>query len=380
MRATERLPVREIVPLSVQLGRQDEARAALLACVKNSAWSSPGYPEETIRAIRMVGLDVVGSSLVELGFAADAIPIYREAQGLVERLDPSFAPVIFPQLPDVPRQIAEHLSAAIDGMSGSELAELAGRSIAEAARGPEAEKREPASRASSNDRGEQAIDVMTIVHPRSLDQASIRSLVADSFDASNPTALAGLAGPLESLRQAHPDDLSVAICAALEALASNDAGRIETTLGRLAQVVEKTPLDPLPAGVRANSRQRAQAAGQIPLWLVARAARRDENPSSVRAQGDRFAARALEAAGRQSDRIWLLAMLREQGQAAFDRNERANAAAIWSRMLDMVVTPSEPRPRRPAVNGPGAPGRRAGLPPGTVNETRDGETEGSRDP
>ena len=189
---------------------------------------------------------------------------------------------------------------------------------------------------------------MTIVHPRNLDRASVRSLVADSLEASTTTGPSGLVQPIESLRRAHPDDLSVAICAALEALASNEVGRIETTLVQLAQLVERTPLDPLSAGARANARERAQAAGQIPLWTVARECRRQSN-LAVQAYADRFAARALEAARRQEDRTWLLAMLREQGQLAFDQNKRADAVAVWSRMLELVVAPPESRARRPAA-------------------------------
>ena len=63
---------------------------------------------------------------------------------------------------------------------------------------------------------------MTLVHPLSLDRAAVRSLVADSIEASDAAELAALAGPLESLRKAHPGELSVAICVALEALASKD--------------------------------------------------------------------------------------------------------------------------------------------------------------
>ncbi len=134
----------------------------------------------------------------------------------------------------------------------------------------------------------------------------------------------------------------------LQALASHDAGRVHATLEQLAALVEKTPLEPLAGGARANARERAAAATQIPLWLVARECRRQANPSTVLAIADRLAARALEAARRQDDRVWLLAMLREQGQTAFDRSDRTEAARVWSRMLELVVTPTAATPRRPA--------------------------------
>ena len=66
---------------------------------------------------------------------------------------------------------------------------------------------------------------------------------------------------------------------------------------QLAGLIEKTPLEALADGVRANARERAQAAGQIPLWLVARACRTQANASAkMRAHAESFAARALEAA------------------------------------------------------------------------------------
>ena len=198
---------------------------------------------------------------------------------------------------------------------------------------------------------------MTIVNPRSLERASVQSMMADSLRACDRAQLTSLAAPLETLRQAHPDDLSVATCAALAALASNDRERSKAALERLAQLVEKTPLVTLTAGARANARERAQAAAQIPLWLVVRAARGLEDPSA-RNDADRLAARALEAARRQDDRVWLLAMLREQGELAFDRNDRANAAAVWSRMLDLVVTPPESKAREPASRPDRAPASR----------------------
>ena len=129
---------------------------------------------------------------------------------------------------------------------------------------------------------------------------------------------------------------------------------MQGALGTLAGLVDKTPLDSLAAGLKANARERAQAAEQIPLWLVARAARRQANPA-VRAFGDKFAVRALEAARRQDDRVWMLAMMREQGELAFDVQDRAGAAAVWSRMLDLVVTPPESKARRPVARAERAP-------------------------
>ena len=347
LNATDHIPVHDLVQLARNAGRTEEARHTLLAFARGS-WNPAGYAEETARVVQTIGLNVIGAALVELGFAADAVLVLREAESVAERVDPALVSSLFPGMTEVPRQIGERLNAAIAAMSESELTALAPRSIAEAAQAPAVANPGTAAMRPAGGRAGQAIDLMTIVHPRSLDRASVRSLVADSLEACSATELAGLLHPLEALRQAHADDLSIAICLALQALASHDAGRVHAALEQLAALVEKTPLEPLAGGARANARERAAAATQIPLWLVARECRRQANASTVLAIADRLAARALEAARRQDDRVWLLAMLREQGQTAFDRSDRTDAARVWSRMLELVVAPTAATPRRPA--------------------------------
>jgi hypothetical protein len=336
------LPVRQLVPLALQTGRREQARRALLGFAR-AKWPDVSYTDEIVTVMH-----AIGASLLELGYAADALPLLRDAQNLAARADLSLAPTTFPNLPEMPRLIEEHLKSAAEQMSPSDLATIALRSIADAAEKPVPSKPGIAPTDSAGDRGAPLIDLMTTVNPRSLEKASVQSMMADSLGACDPAQLKALAGSLETLRHAHPEDLSVATCVALSALASNDGELSKAALERLAQLVENTPLDTLTAGARANARERAQAAAQIPLWLVARAARGLEAPS-LRAHADHLAARALEAAARQDDSVWLLAMLREQGELAFDQHDRANAAAVWSRMLDLVVTPPDSKARRPAA-------------------------------
>ena len=65
--------------------------------------------------------------------------------------------------------------------------------------------------------------------------------------------------------------------------------------------------------------------------------------------------RALEAAGRQSEPRWALAMLREQGQRALDHTDRSGAEAAWSRMLGMVLAPEMGTAQRPRPTSPTTP-------------------------
>ena len=111
--------------------------------------------------------------------------------------------------------------------------------------------------------------------------------------------------------------------------------------------MEKTPLDPLESGARANARQRAEAARQIPLWLVARACWKQKESAKLAPLAEKLATRAREAARRQTENNMLLAMLREQGELALARSDRAGAEAAWSRMLQLVVEPTDRLVKKP---------------------------------
>ena len=205
------------------------------------------------------------------------------------------------------------------------------------------------------------LDLAVIVHPRDLKAATVRSLLAESLAACDAQQLAALDEPLEKLRRAHPDDLSVAIAATLKAMASGESSQAGPALERLDRLVERTPLEPLPPGGRANARQRAEAARQVPLWLVARACNRRPDAASYRAIAERLSARALEAARRQADNLALLAMVREQGEIAMARGDRKAAEASWGRLLDLIMPAPTARTRRAqpvrGQPGPGPAGR-----------------------
>src|SRR5262249_9131167 len=82
---------------------------------------------------------------------------------------------------------------------------------------------------------------------------------------------------------------------------------------------------------------------------------------------------ALEAARRQADAAWTLAMLREWGQQALDRGDRPRALARWSEMLERVLanqgSPARPAPSPARGRAPRAPARSAGsgVPVATID-------------
>ena len=65
--------------------------------------------------------------------------------------------------------------------------------------------------------------------------------------------------------------------------------------------------------------------------------------------------RSLEAARRQTDNTFYLAMVREQGERALENGDRAGATAAWGRMLEIVVSPPKTRVKSPRRSNPAAP-------------------------
>ncbi len=196
------------------------------------------------------------------------------------------------------------------------------------------------------------LDMMVLAHPRDLAKARVRSLFAEAVTAAPAKQRDGeksddqLAAALEEARKKHPEDLGLAICEALRAMAGNDPARQAPAVARLVGLLEKTPLEALGAGERADARQRALAARQIPLWLVARACWSMKDDPDAAKLAELVAPRALEAARRQTDNTFYLAMVREQGERALEKGDRAGALAAWGRMLDIVVNPPQNKAKK----------------------------------
>lgn len=357
--ATDRTLIQCLVDLCVAEGCKADARRALIEHGRLKKLPN-GMREELANLLRMKALADSAQRLVALGFAADAVSLYGEAMALAEVVDTSTPALRISNIEQLPGQIREGLNRAIAGMRRDELAPIAGRLIADAGADRDPNRK---GRAAQRD---QALDLLMVVYPRELDGATLRSLFADSLAACDARQLAALDGSLDSLRKAHLDDFSVAIAVALKELVTGDMSRIGSALDRLGRLIELNPLEPLPQGARANARQRAEAAPQVPLWLVTRACWKQGSSGPLHELGDRLAALAIEAAGRQADNHVLLAILREQGELALSRGDRAGAEKTWGKMLESVIPrpkPDDHRPRtRPEPTRQPAPVRSATAP------------------
>jgi predicted Zn-dependent protease len=366
---------RRLVALYTREDRLEDARRVLVDFIRY-ADESGGYDQDYIQQMRLMALSTVAGKLAELGFAADAVAFYDEALAL-EREIPRSGDNYIGNREQIARQCREGISRTLDSLKDDELKGTLDRVLAaekgDTARpGPTADKG-PGPNARKAKKPAQAVNLMVLIHPRELDKARVRSLVAESIAGPSKGAvppdrakpLEAAARALEAMRKEHPDDLSVGIAEALVALGLGDAGLIDPALERLQALVEKHPLESLPEGARANSRQRAEAARQVPLWLVARACRqRQPDSSKLRTVAEKLEARAIEAARRQADNTAMMAMLREQGEQALAQGDPKGAEGVLTRMLETVVAPPKKKPRQPDAGSPAAsqPAQPAGKP------------------
>jgi tetratricopeptide (TPR) repeat protein len=174
---------------------------------------------------------------------------------------------------------------------------------------------------------------------------------------------------LELLAKENEKSIAIPIAqVALARTASGDAvGAAPTvTLEALDTFVKKQPLEPIPAGRKANARQRKEAIDYVGIWL---AVKEDLAASTNNETAERLANVALEAANRQADKLATSAILWQWGEVHQSRGEIEKAEAKWSELLTMITErpvrkASEPNAANPPMPG-GVPFPGAAI-PGTV--------------
>ena len=326
-------------------GRKDDARRVMLEFVKPRDFSG-GYPEDYIAQLRVSGQSAVARQLMELGYAADAVPIFNQAQTVAEAIPPD-GPNYVGDRDGMIQQVREGLDQSLQGLAGEDLARTVsqfldrGPSAGKAEAGKVKDGKEPAKPAAG--KAEQAIDLVVLVYPRELDKAAVRSLFDESIRAcaSDAPRLAGVDERLSALRRDRPEDLSIPIASALTALAGGKPGPVDEALGKLDRALARSPLEPLPPGARAERAAAGRGAAADPA-LVRRP--------------------RLPAVDRRS----------RPGRPAGRDRARGGAAAV-RQSLDAGdaprAGPAGPRPGRP-------PGRRGELGPDARRHPRRRQEEG----
>ncbi len=310
-------PVRRLVAMYRKAGRNAEARALVLRYARQKNPNdqyNPGYAEYR----RIESLGAIGRELIDLGFPVDAVPLYDEALSdpdMIRRAsrwsggDDSY----------MLRQLREGLSKSLQGLDDRTLPQTLRTLLAP-----------------TEARNGQVLDLVLLIHPREADRAALRSLLDETLKAAarRPELRSEVKTRLDELVAKHTQDLSVQVAAALFSATEPTSEPLAEASARLARLADESPLEELSEGARANARQRSEAAKRLGLWLVARDCWKHE---PTRETGDRLAAQALEGARRQADPLWTLAMLREWGQIALDRGDRATAERRWTEMLDQAL-------------------------------------------
>ena len=340
-------PGKRLALLYQKAGRSKDARDFVLKFGKSPGDFSmydPGYAsyQKVNQALSL------GSLLFDLGYPADSARFYSEVANDSQAIENARQYYGGPN-DRLANQINQGLNKSLQGMDKETLARTL-RAILT----PRADAKP----------GEPRLDLVLLCHPRELDKAGVTCLFAEAVKGlkDHKELAAEVRETMERLVSTHPDDLSVLAASAMLANVEGKAESLAPAADRLARAADTQPLEALPGNGRANARQRDEAARQLLLWVVARECSKHDATRSV---GDKLAGRALEAAQRQLDNRWSLAMLREGGQGALDRGDKPAAEAAWRAMLKMVlVPPTAPKPSKPAPSP--SPASIPGGPPTAV--------------
>ncbi len=340
-------PAKRLVTLYHQAGKDAEARELVLKYARKPSDRNYGPGNQAYAGYqRMTNAIAFAQQMMELGYPADAVRFYEEILGDTEAIEGTKQ--VYGGQDHMIQQARQQLDQALKGVTAKNLGQtLLALTPPPATPDPKA-KEKPTT---------PPVDLVLIVNPRELDKSAVTSLFSEALNsaakAKNLEIINQVKAALEKRSEADPKDLTTAIGSALVAIAEGNSDAIDKTSARLVELVEESPLDPIPADARPNARQRADAARQLGLWLVARECLKHDYS---RKAGSILEARAIEAARRQADARWTLAMLREGGQAAIDRGDRVAAEGLWRQMLRQVLEPpSPPKAKKSTPNASAKP-------------------------
>ena len=204
---------------------------------------------------------------------------------------------------------------------------------------------QPASAMTPTNAPREPIDLLLLVETRDIETTHLSSAFGTlvSRVAKSPDLFARAKDALGDVQVSQPDDLAVQVLAVQMSLIENQIDQSPAKINRLLESVEKVPLDPPPAKGSFSISQRSAAKPQMALWLVARECLKLK---SLHGQGTKLAERALEAARRQPDTAYVMAILCEWGQLAIEAGDKAAAERHWNEMLETVI-PVPPKQATP---------------------------------
>ena len=336
-------PMKPLISLYQKVGRLDDAERLVLSVgsrIQKSGNSGNESREAYQRIQNCLGLT---TEIKEMGCPLAAIRITNEQ--LVRSEDFVKAATVFAG--SAGTQSVDRLKKQIETSFQTSLKELKPEMLLELLAGPayRPPDDQPVSAITPTNAPREPIDLLLLVETRDLETTRLFSAFGDlvSRVARNPDLFARTKDALGDVQASQPDNLAVQILAIQMSLIENQIDQSSTRVNRLIESVEKFPLDPLPAKGSFSTSQRAAAKPQMALWLIARECLKLQ---SLRGQGTKLAERALEAARRQSDNGYVMAILREWGQLAIEAGDKATAERHWTEMLETVI-PVPPKQATP---------------------------------
>jgi tetratricopeptide (TPR) repeat protein len=379
-------PGRSLARLYAQTGERAKARQTILDLLGRSDYSrygtsNPGYAEYQ----ELQNLQAAAQDFLKMEMPLEALRLYQRATS-----DPSkFTAASRWGGTYLQQEVTRGQEAAQKALTPQALSSALGEWIRPPGATKEKDKPQPP-----------AVEFALAVQPQSLDSAAVVSLFETALlsAAGKGTITAAVTppptaptnqSPLQSAFSGFAASAKRAVSTAImpaarqaetldklrEQLAatSKDADDLSLrTATALVEVIDVLP-DRTSAATAALDRLRESVAKELPpeagavatptepqlaIWLVARHALKHPE-ESVQAAGRDLADRSLQTARRHPDRVWLLAMLREQGQSALDAGDKTAAQKLWTEMLDEVLRVEGDGKVKPAAAA--APARAGGF-------------------
>lgn len=313
-------PARRLAHLYKDDGRDADARKLLLQWM-NRERDIDYYGNPDYAAYRQLEeKQTIGRQLMEMGFFLDVVQVSNQV--LRDKAT----------LQSAQRQ---HSWSRYEQQFQSQMDQALQKITAESLQATLEEMLQTSTRSEDTSRA-QEVDLILVIQPANVADAEIVSLLESGIEAvaEDEETRGKVQKALARTGDGPGADLNSQIIRCLAALAFDDQKSTQTTLDAIEQSLQDRPLEELADGERANARQRAEAERYIALWLVARELFQHDTSLQV---ARRLEAAALEAARRQIEDDWYLAMLRELGQRAYEAEDRQQAQRVWAFMLEVIL-------------------------------------------
>ncbi len=322
-------PIVKLIDNYSRAGRAEEAKNILLKQLAGATFDQ--YDQEYSSYQRIENSTWAAQRLIQMEFPVEAMKLY---QGLLGKQDQLVAAAQWNgrQTNYYENLVNQGLSTAVKSVQDKNADEV----ISQLLSVPDNLKP-----------GNAAIDLMvSFPDAQNLTTVRMRSSYVELFKSMSTDANTAkrISARLAELAEQHPQDISIAVVLAvwyLETEPDNAADAVR----RLVALTSDQPLEAIPEGRRANSRQRREASLYLPLWLVARQCLAQEQ---LFQDGMILAELSQAAAMRQLGIKESSAILYDWGKTLIEAGRKDDAAARWTELLDLAT--QRPGGRKPVAS------------------------------